>query len=276
MPTTIEQLQEFLDEYDLRYRIDEERDAILIGFEIDPEGSAFRSPDGSPSIRMVIRVMERGEFLSVFCPQAWNVGDCPHKAAVFEAIASIQSQYKLLRFDYDPKDGELRPNIELPLEDSEITSRQFHRLIHGVLHGVQRFDGVIRHAMETGEVSFASVERMEDLEPPSPEVIRLHRLAEEVGGIDELERLVTGRESEAVTEAGPLADREAAAVDVAGDDDLTVEPDAEPDDGPVTAEPPLPVIHRLWRRMRAWDRLWIWHRIFGRGRAPGPGGRKAG
>lgn len=201
MPTSIEQVQEFLDEHDLGYRVDHDHDAILIGFDLDADETSFRDRDGSAAIRLVIRVLERGDFLAVFCPQAWQVGDCPHKSAVFEAIASIQAQYKLLRFDYDPSDGEIRPNIELPLEDSEITSRQFHRLIHGVLHGVQRFDGVIRHAMATGEVSFASVDRMEPVGAPSPEIAHLQRLAEEAGGVEELERLVTGIDVEGSPEA---------------------------------------------------------------------------
>lgn len=192
MPTSIEQVQEFLDEFDLRYRVDPDHDAVLIGFDIDPEASAFRDPDGDPCVRLVIRVLEHGEFLTVFCPWGWNVDDCPNRSVVFEALAAIQCQYKMLRFDYDPQDGEIRPNVELPVEDAEITSRQFHRLIHGMLHGVQRFDGVIRHAMKTGEVSFAAVTGDQEAGAPSATVARLQRLAEAAGGVEEFERIACG------------------------------------------------------------------------------------
>lgn len=136
-------------------------------------GKRFTTAVGDPGIQFVIRVLERGEFLAIFMPRAWSLANCPHKAAVFEALASIQTHYKMLRFDYDPTDGEIRPNVELPLEDADLTSRQFHRLMHGMLHGVPRFDSVIRQAIETGEVSFKSLEDEEEASPPSPQIARL-------------------------------------------------------------------------------------------------------
>ncbi len=221
--------------------MDEEHDAILIGFGLNPESTTFRDVDGDPGIQFVIRVLERGEFLAIFTPQAWNVEDCPHRAAVFEAIASIQTQYKMLRFDYDPSDGEIRPNVELPLEDSELTSRQFHRLMHGMLHGVPRFDRVIRHAIETGEVSFAGLADEEPAGAPPPQIARLQRLAEEVGGIDALERLACGGD-EAEAERPAIENR-----DAMGDDGAAVPPDCCEPAAPRPTEPAVkPAIQRIW------------------------------
>ncbi|MFM7208033.1 MAG: hypothetical protein ACKO4T_15335 [Planctomycetaceae bacterium] len=212
MPTSLAQIQEFLDEYDLNYRVDEERDAILIGFGLDPQKTSFRDPGGEPGIQFVIRIQEDGEFVSIFTPRAWNVASCPHKAAVFEAIASIQSRYKMLRFDYDPSDGEIRPNVELPLEDADLTSQQFHRMMHAMLHGVPRFDAVIRQAMDAGRVSF---ECLTDDEPEgdAPGLARLYEFAEEAGGVEALERLacgdpVEGEEAEPAVASCEVAGRE--------------------------------------------------------------------
>jgi hypothetical protein len=241
MPTSIEQIQTFLDEYSLNYRVDEEHDAILIGFGLNPEATTFRDVDGDPGIQFVIRVLERGEFLAIFTPQAWNVEGCSHRAAVFEAIASIQTQYKMLRFDYDPSDGEIRPNVELPLEDSELTSRQFHRLLHGMLHGVPRFDRVIRQAIETGEVSFAGLDDEEPAGAPSPQIARLQRLAEEAGGIEALERLACGG-NETEAERPAIENR-----DAVGNDRSAVPPDhSEPAAPQPLAPPAKPTIQRLW------------------------------
>lgn len=238
MATSIEQVRGFLDEFDLRYRVNEEEDTILIGFNVDPDSTTFRDRDGDPHVRLVIRLVEDGEFLSFFCPWAWNVDGCPHKAAVFEAVSAIQGLYKMLRFDYDPADGEIRPNIELPIEDAEITSRQFHRLIHGVIHGVQRYDSVIRHAMQTGEVSFASVADDEPHGAPPPEIFRLQRLAAEAGGIEALERIACGccgdeRAEESTEESAPEP------AQLAGN---TPPMDADP-------PTPKPVIRRIWERL---------------------------
>jgi len=195
MGTSIKQVTEFFDEHDLKYMVDEKRDAVLIGFGIDPELS-YRDEDGDPFIRLVVRVLEGGEFVTVLAPNAWNIDDCIYKAAVLEALVSIQMQYKMLRFDYDPNDGEIRPNIELPLEDATLTSRQFQRLIHGVLHGMGRFDRVIRRAMETGDVSFEDLEGEEQPQVPPTATSRFKDLAERAGGIDELEKLLGGEDLE--------------------------------------------------------------------------------
>jgi len=255
MPTSIEQIQTFLDEYSLNYRVDEEHDAILIGFGLNPESTTFRDIDGDPGIQFVIRVLERGEFLAIFTPQAWNVEDCPHKAAVFEAIASIQTQYKMLRFDYDPSDGEIRPNVELPLEDSDLTSRQFHRLMHGMLHGVPRFDRVIRQAIETGKVSFAGLDDEEPAGAPPPQIARLQRLADEAGGIEALERLACG-----VDEIEP------AAAETASGGGSCAEHPGQPTERsePAAPRPPKPAIQR------------VWDHLFGSGERGPEADRKAG
>ena len=200
MPTTIQQVTGFLDESELTYDVKEEYEAIGIGFSLDESSTTYRDPDGDANVQLVIRVAEEGEFVAVLAPQAWNVAACPHKAAVFEALVALQARFKLLRFDYDPQDGEIRPNVELPLEDSSLSSKQFYRLMHAVIIGVQRLDRVIRHAMETGTVC---LDLMNEEEGSSSDDYQLddddkafletlEGLAEEAGGIDALERLLGG------------------------------------------------------------------------------------
>jgi hypothetical protein len=203
MATTLESIAGFLDEYELNYRVDRDRSAILIAFACPPEDGGYTTPDGEATVRIVIQLAEDGEFLAVFSPNAWNIHDCAHKSAVIGAVPAIQSQYKMLRFDHDPADGELRPNIELPLEDASLTSQQFHRIVHGLLEGIQRFDRVIRHAMETGEVSFACLEKDEPSAPSPDEVQRLMELANRAGGIEELERLIGAGGLQTDTDFGP-------------------------------------------------------------------------
>lgn len=247
MPTTIEHIQEFLDESDLRYRVDPEHDAILIGFGIDPTTSTFRDQHGEPRIPLVIRVLERGEFVAMFCPAAWNVDGCRHKAAVFEAITAIQAQYKMLRFDYDPSDGGIRPNVEIPIEDAALTSQQIHDLLHGILLGTQRYDGMIRHAMNTGEVSFATV-AAEPVGAPPPAIARLQRLAGNAGGIDELERLACGGDDDAADEGHPKPAAPA-------EPPAAVKPSAATDTvheaGP--SPPGKPAIRRIWEHLFGTD-----------------------
>jgi hypothetical protein len=198
MATSIEEVKGFLDEYDLRYMAHESEGVILIGFGCKREQTTYRDDDGDAHLKLIIEVGENGEFVRVFAPFAWRLAGCIHKAAVLGVLPALQARYKMLRFDYDPDDGELQANVELPLEDASLTSSQFHRAVHAVLHGTQHFDPVIRRAMQTGEVALEMLDekrrgRMER---------RIDALAAEAGGPDELEQAIAG--------SGPAVDDEEA------------------------------------------------------------------
>lgn len=191
MAATIPQICGFLEEFDLKYRVLEDDTAIAIGFGVDEDETTYRDKDGDPHVQLVIRLVEDGEFLAIFAPMAWCLDGCDHVPAVMTAFIGIQSQFKMIRFDFDSADGEVRPNIELPIEDAELSSRQLHRAIAGLLQVLQRFDPVIRNAMKTGIVSFTDVEESRHTNVPR-DVRRLRRLAERAGGIDALEQLLGG------------------------------------------------------------------------------------
>jgi hypothetical protein len=189
MSVTIDQIAEFLDEQELSYGKHEDFAAIMLGFRLEPETTRYRDRDGDAHLGFLIRVSEEGEFLTVSIPWTWNLADCPHKAAVFEALLDFQARSKLVRFDYDPDDGELRANAEIAVEDSSLTSTQFHRLIKAVGNAVLEFDPVLRHAMRTGEVD---MNRLADSAEDDGESARLQGLVDEAGGVEALERLACG------------------------------------------------------------------------------------
>ncbi len=59
---------------------------------------------------------------------------------------------KLLRFEYDPTDGEVRAAIELPLEDAPLTERLFDRCLSGLIQLVdQQAMPRIKTVLATGE-----------------------------------------------------------------------------------------------------------------------------
>ena len=79
--------------------------------------------------------------------------------------------------------------MELALEDASLTSDQFHRAVQAVLRGIQRFDPVIRRAMQTGEVA---LEILDERTRRSSSARRLAALEEEAGGSEELARVISG------------------------------------------------------------------------------------
>ena len=206
MAMTMSDLQELLDELELRYHVVADHDVIMVGFSSDPDDSSYRDRDGDPSIALALRLSEGpGEFLSVFAPMAWVLGQTAHLPAVRETLIAIQSRFKMVKFDI--AQGMIFPNVELPLEDGRLTGNQLQRVIGALLQVLEKFHVVVRRAIDTGVVSFDDVqEEKADAEeaqadgPASPAAVDIGRLLELVdeaggmdgGGIDALERLLGG------------------------------------------------------------------------------------
>jgi hypothetical protein len=96
---------------------------------------------------------------------------------------------KLIRFDLDADTWDFQPNIEIPLEKAPMCAEQLHRAIVGIMLVIRRYDPVIRHAMETGEVDFDLINE-EELPTPPADVTRILDLANDAGGLDAIERLL--------------------------------------------------------------------------------------
>lgn len=205
MAMTLSDLKELLDGLELRYQLVAEHDLIMVGFSSDPDDSVYRDRDGDPSVALALRLSEGdGEFLSVFAPMAWVLGQTPHLPAVCEALVAIQSRFKMVKFDI--AQGMIFPNVELPLEDGRLTGEQLQRVIGALLQVLEKFHVVVRRAIDTGVISFDDVKDEDEDEegladepaaPPLGDIGSLLRLVEEAGGMDgggieALERLLGG------------------------------------------------------------------------------------
>ena len=201
MATTLKQVKRLLKTSGLRYKAFDEADVITIGFRCEPEETTYRDKDGEPCLGVVLRLAEKGEFLAVLAPHCWNIQDSPHRQAVCQVLAMICARFKMIRFDLDEDSGEIRPNIELPIEDSELTARQLHRVIWGILIAVRQYDRVVTRARDTGAISFDDVETgkgpeepVTDEPSPRPQgnITKILDLADQAGGLDAIERLLGG------------------------------------------------------------------------------------
>lgn len=152
MSTTVKQITDFLDNAQLDYQLANDDSAIVLQFQPNDCGTSYRDPDGDANIMLVIEVHEEGDLLTVFAPQAWVITDESTKSAVFEAMLLCQSRFTMVRFDIDPRDGEIRPNIGVPLEDAPLSEKQFHRLVAAMLAAMESFHPILSHALSTGTV----------------------------------------------------------------------------------------------------------------------------
>jgi len=133
---------EGLDFIDLRK---DNKDGLLLQF-------ADSEDDKSPEI-VVIRVEENGNFVRFFEPMRYRYLKGEHKEKVLQTLLAIQFETKLLQWEYDLTDGEVRACVELPLEDAKLTKRLFMRVLLELVKMMDSYHERIKKVMATGEDS---------------------------------------------------------------------------------------------------------------------------
>jgi len=149
MPTTIEQITGFLDDEGMKYRVED--GIIRTGFHT----STYRDVDGDPGLALVIKLEDlesEGEFLKVIAPNVYKYPDGPHKAALFQLLLMISWDTKMMQYEYDVRDGEVRAIMEFPIADSTLTKRQLMFCLHGLAALADENHEAIVAAMSKGEL----------------------------------------------------------------------------------------------------------------------------
>ncbi|MBW4643361.1 MAG: YbjN domain-containing protein [Goleter apudmare HA4340-LM2] len=143
MGANLKQIAQYLDHLGWEYRFDDDEDRIITGVEADH----------LEDFLIVVQLDEEGKFFRVFAPQVLvGVQEHPHKGAILQTMLAISWETKMLQWEYDPSDGEIRAIIEFPLEDSILTEKQFNRCLSGL---IQIVDSIamprLKEVMATGE-----------------------------------------------------------------------------------------------------------------------------
>jgi hypothetical protein len=142
MAATLEQIASYLDKKGWKYRKEEDECRIITGVYAE----------SIEQFLIVIQLDEEGEFFEIYAPRVLTgVKDHPHKDAILQTMLCISWETKMLQWEYDPSDGEIRAIIEFPLEDALLTERQFNRCLYSL---VQLVDELalprLKTVMETG------------------------------------------------------------------------------------------------------------------------------
>jgi hypothetical protein len=106
----------------------------------------FVDPDTNEKRLVVVVVLEEnGEYIKIFSPHAFEAKG-RHAGDVLKACMEIQWETKLIQFEYDDSDGEIRPIVEWPIEDGSVTAKQLARAITGLVLIVDRYAPVLDQA----------------------------------------------------------------------------------------------------------------------------------
>ncbi|MCG5057005.1 MAG: hypothetical protein KA714_03075 [Limnoraphis sp. WC205] len=144
MATSLAQVAGFLDNRGWRYHLDTEGDRIITGVESEQV----------ENFTIVIQLQEDGEYLAFIAPQLLYLKDHVYKGVAFQTMLAIAWEVQLLRWEYDPSDGEVRTSTGIALEDATLTEKQFNRLLSGLIQltndGVERLKGVLATGNDPG------------------------------------------------------------------------------------------------------------------------------
>ena len=152
MGTTLDQISAYLDQRNLKYRKQPDKSRILIEVELEQD---LERENG---LLIVIQLDEDGRFFKLFAPEVLSgVQEHPYKGAILQTMLSISWETKMLQWEYDPFDGEIRAIIEFPLEDSTLTAQQFYRCYKGLVEivgswALPRLNEVMQTGIDPGDV----------------------------------------------------------------------------------------------------------------------------
>ena len=151
MGTTYDQIEEFLKAENLKYQRRKRDDSEHIALAYTTR--QYLNSAKEKGITLVIRLLEEGGYFEVAAPGAYSCPtDSPHLLPVLQTILMVSWRTKIVQFEYDAKDGEIRPIIELPLEDALLTQRQMARCISSLLSLIEEYHPVIATALEHGRI----------------------------------------------------------------------------------------------------------------------------
>ena len=197
MATSLAEIGQFLDNLGIKHRVDAEHGVIYTGFMT----KRYRDSSGENGLVLRIQVLEDGEYLAVIAPQVYSYKDGPHKLAVFQTCLMACWKTKMLQYEYDEEDGEIRAVIEFPLEDAKLTQRQLERVVFAIPSIVEEFDAAFRAAIDRGEIAFP------DVGGTASQLLDLVRLAEGLSPKDLADLIRRIREGGAGAAAGEGPDR---------------------------------------------------------------------
>ncbi|MBI5830730.1 MAG: hypothetical protein HZB16_00280 [Armatimonadetes bacterium] len=139
MATTLDQVIDYLQHDNWRFRLDTDSDLIVCR----GEGANGRWP-------IEVRLSEDGHCLHLRVPKVVSLGESPHVPTLLASLLELHFRLKLGRFGLDPSDGEVDCEVVVPLEDAPLTFRQFRRSIGTLLLLVDQQAPRLRALLATG------------------------------------------------------------------------------------------------------------------------------
>lgn len=145
MAVTLEEVSNWLDNSDIKHGTNDDNTKIIFG------------ATDKKTIGIKIEIEEDGDLVQVYSNlldderDILKIKDHEHSALVLQHILTINYNEKFGGWEFDPKDGEIRFAVEIPLEDASMTEKQFNRILGHIMNSEKHFLDILK-IMETGEL----------------------------------------------------------------------------------------------------------------------------
>lgn len=155
MAITLPEIVEYLEQANIKFDVRYEYSDILTCLPT----IHFRNEDGDSNLPVMIHLEEDGKFIKIYSPACYYFGDTKDKqklSAFFQALLIISFYTKMVQFEVSPVEKAVYVMVEFPVEDGTITKKQLSRCLIGIAQVIDEFDSVIRHALQTGQITLVS------------------------------------------------------------------------------------------------------------------------
>ena len=163
MAATLELIAGFLTNQEIEFFHDEDEEVIVTGFQTEQ----YSNDELNKKLPMLIQLEEEGRFIKIFAPKCYMCPEEANRAAVMQTLLMVSWKTKMIQFEFDASDGEIRAIIEFPLEDADLTEAQLMRAVKALVQIVDRFHPVIQLALDEGVIEFPTdanpLEALQDL-----------------------------------------------------------------------------------------------------------------
>ena len=143
----------------------------------------YVNPVGEKVLGLILTIGEEGRYLEITAVQMYSANDAKDVGKIAEFLLGENHQQKLIRWELDRSDNEIRATAEVAPCDGSITFDAFMRMLMVFPCTADRLHPAITKVMTTAEL-------------PSPMVTdrRVSDLVRRAGGIKALEKLVRAAE----------------------------------------------------------------------------------
>jgi len=161
---SIRSITDALDTEQIRYRVvGDHQEMVQVSYKTD----SYRDIDGDQSIAFMISVrkIDEHDWVELTSYNLYSLSDCSNPHAARRVLAGAPEKAGVVTtFSYDEADGTVTERLCVPMPESGMSGTLIHSLIRQMMRSVERIDGVLRRAMDSGMIDWPA----DDLGPKEP------------------------------------------------------------------------------------------------------------